>query len=246
MFSIFRRKVFLVDYLHGLIDIHNHILPGIDDGAKNTDESLAMIKAFAEFGVKNFVFTPHIMNHYYPNTPKTIMASYEILQEAIDKSGIQDVRTAYAAEHMVDDEFEALLKANNIVSLKSQHLLIEMSYLQPSFGFDHAVRKILERPYFPVLAHPERYNYYHKEPEVYKELKSQGVQFQLNLLSLSGYYGSEIQKMAVKLLNEGLIDYCASDAHNMKHIEAIKEIRISRKVLSKILPVVENTIQTFF
>ena len=246
MFSIFRRKLFLADYLHGLIDIHNHILPGIDDGAKSLDDSIAMIKAFAELGINNYVFTPHIMNHYYPNTPKSIEDSFTLLTEGLTRQGMDGVKMDFAAEHMIDEEFEERLEKNAVVPLRNFHLLIEMSYLQPSFSFDYAVDKIIERKLFPILAHPERYNYYHKDPGIYKNLKNRGIQMQLNMLSLSGHYGSEIQKMAFKLLDEGLFDYCASDAHSIKHIQGIKEIKISRKVLTRILPVIENTIETFY
>ncbi|WP_431123986.1 tyrosine-protein phosphatase [Flagellimonas flava] len=246
MFNFFNRKVFLADYLHGLVDIHNHILPGIDDGAKTVDESLSLIKAFAAYGVTNFVFTPHIMNHYYPNTPDSIRTSFELLQSELEKQDVENVKIDYAAEHMIDDEFEPLLENNGVVPLKTEHLLVEMSYLQPAFGFDSAVKKIFEQKYFPILAHPERYSYFHQQPQIYSELKSNGVQLQLNLLSVSGYYGSEIQRIALKLLDDELYDYCASDAHHIRHITALKEINVSQKVLSKILPVIENTIQTFY
>ena len=246
MFTFFQKKIFLADYLHGLVDIHNHILPGIDDGAKTVDESLALINAFAEYGVTNFVFTPHIMNHYYPNTPDSIKTSFELLQSELEKQGLHDIKIDYAAEHMIDDEFEALVESDGIVPLRKEHLLIEMSYLQPSFSFDNSIKKIFESRYFPILAHPERYSYFHKDPGIYSKLKSQGIQLQLNLLSLSGYYGPEIQKTAFKLLDDGLFHYCASDAHNLKHLDAITKINISQKILAKILPVIENTIQTFY
>lgn len=235
-----------MDYLHGFMDIHNHILPGIDDGAKTPEESVAMIQAFAGFGVKNFVFTPHIMNHYHPNTPKSIKDAFELLKGVLEKQGVGDIKIDFAAEHMIDDEFESLMDQDRIVPLKKEYMLIEMSYLQASFSFDYAVKKIQEHGYFPILAHPERYNYYHQDPKIYTELRSDGIQFQLNLLSLSGYYGSEIQKMALKLINEGMIDYCASDAHNLKHLDAIKEIKLSQKTLNQVLPIIENTIQTFY
>ena len=145
MFNFFNRKVFLADYLHGLVDIHNHILPGIDDGAKTVDESLSLIKAFSAYGVTNFVCTPHIMNHYYPNTPSSIKTSFELLQTELEKQDLQNIKIDYAAEHMIDDEFEALVVSDGIVPLKTEHLLIEMSYLQPAFGFDNSVKKIFEQ-----------------------------------------------------------------------------------------------------
>lgn len=236
----------MVDYLHGFIDIHNHILPGIDDGAKTVEESVALIEAFSAFGVTNFVFTPHIMNHYHPNTQKTIKSSYEVLQQELLAREMDNIRTAYAAEHMIDDAFEVLLEEKTFLPLKKWHVLIEMSYLQPSFNFGSAVEQIKGHNYFPILAHPERYMYYHQKEGIYKDLKSDGILFQLNLLSLSGYYGAEIQRIAQKLLGDGLIDFCASDVHNMKHIQGLKETKLTSKTLNQILPIIENTIKTFY
>lgn len=235
-----------MDYLHGLVDMHNHILPGIDDGAKTVKESIKLIKEFSEFGVKSFVCTPHIMNHYYPNTPSTIKGSFNLLQKELIANNMNNVRLDYAAEHMVDDNFDNLLENKNALPIKEQYLLVEMSYLQPSFGFNSAIQNIVEQRYFPILAHPERYLYYHQKYDVYKGFKSRGILFQLNFLSLSGYYGSEIQKTAGKLLDEGLIEFAASDVHNMRQLNAIKEIKISTKTLNRILPVIENTIKVFY
>ncbi len=246
MFSFFQKKVFLADYLHGLVDIHNHILPGIDDGAKTVDESIGLINGFKNLGVTNFICTPHIMHNYYPNTPETIKSSYDKLQAELDKQNMVSASLDFSAEHMIDDNFESILENGEIMPLKNDYLLVEMSYLQASFNFENAIEEIARHSYYPILAHPERYIYYHKKYDVYGHLKSRGIQFQLNFLSLSGYYGSEIQKIALKLLNDGFIDFCSSDVHNQKHLNAIKEIKVSSKTLKRILPIVEHTIKTFY
>ncbi len=248
MFSFFQKKVFLVDYLHGLVDIHNHILPGIDDGAKTVDDSIGLLKGFSEFGITNFVCTPHIMHNYYENTPSTIREAYQKLTERLEKNDeLSNITVDYAAEHMIDDNFEALLENEKVMGLREQYLLIEMSYLQPSFNFDLAVHQIAKRNYFPILAHPERYIYFHHKYGTYKTMKSNGILFQLNLLSLSSEsYGTNVQKTAEKLLAENLIDYVGSDVHNLRQLNLIKEIKLSTKVLNRLLPVIENTIQSFY
>ncbi|MEM9075533.1 MAG: CpsB/CapC family capsule biosynthesis tyrosine phosphatase [Bacteroidota bacterium] len=246
MFSFFEKKIFLVDHLHGLVDIHNHILPGIDDGAKSIEDSIELISGFTEFGINNFVCTPHIMSHYYPNTPKTIKTAFEALNKSLDKQGIKDVKIDYAAEHMIDENFETLLNKNLVLRLRKEYLLVEMSYLQPSLNFNDAIQNITSRSIYPILAHPERYGYFHNSFSVYESIKKMGVLFQLNLLSLTGYYGVEIQKTSLKLLKAGLIEFISSDVHNMNHIKRIKEIKIKPNTLNQILPVVENTILTFY
>ncbi|MFD2098843.1 tyrosine-protein phosphatase [Flagellimonas iocasae] len=248
MFSFFEKKVFLADYLHGLVDIHNHILPGIDDGAKTVDDSIGLLKGFSEIGVTNFVCTPHIMHNYYENTPSTIKDAYQKLEAKLAKdSNYPDLTLDYAAEHMIDDNFEELLENKKVMGLKKEYLLIEMSYLQPSFNFEMAVDKIAHHNYFPILAHPERYMYFHQKYKKYNEMKTDGILFQLNLLSLSSEsYGTNVQKIAEKLLAENLIDYVGSDVHNLRQLNLIKEIKLSTKVLNRLLPVIENTIQTFY
>ncbi|UWX56116.1 hypothetical protein NYZ99_07405 [Maribacter litopenaei] len=112
MFSFFTKKRYLIDHLEGFVDIHNHILPGIDDGAKSVEDSLALIKGFGEFGVTDFICTPHIMENYYPNTPETINNSLGLLQNALKMNELKRVHIQAAAEHMIDAGFENRLDEN--------------------------------------------------------------------------------------------------------------------------------------
>ncbi|WP_421811698.1 tyrosine-protein phosphatase [Flagellimonas sp.] len=247
MFSFFQKQEFLVDYLHGLVDIHNHILPGIDDGAKTVDDSVDLLRGFSAFGVTNFICTPHIMHNHYDNTPKTIKKVFDELSGVLDKKSMTDIKLDCSAEHMIDDNFEVILEKKQVMPLKEQYLLVEMSYLQPSFNFDLAVEEIAKHKYFPILAHPERYMYYHGKYGKYPSMKSNGIMFQLNLLSLSSEsYGSDVQKVAEKLLKDGLIDFVGTDVHNIRQLGLLKETKVSKKVLNNVLPVIENTIQTFY
>jgi len=246
MFHIFTKKRFLVDALHGFVDIHNHILPGIDDGAKTVEESIALIKEFNSIGVTNFIATPHIMNDYYPNTPETIQASYSVLKDALIKEGVSNISLDTAAEHMIDTHFETLLANKGIMPVRSRYLLIEMSYLQASLNFDNAVDRITSAGFFPILAHPERYRYLADRRDVLKGFKEKNVLFQLNLLSLSEYYGKDIQKVALKLLDKNLIDFVGSDVHNIKQLKALKEVTIVNSTYDKLVQLVRNTISEFY
>ena len=245
MFGIFNKKKFLVDFLEGLVDIHNHILPGIDDGAKTVEESLELIKNFSDFGIRNFIATPHIMHNYYPNDANTINTSLTLLKNGLLMNEVKGVCVKAAAEHMIDANFETILENRGIMPLEKNYLLIEMSYLQASINFDDAIQKIASHRYFPILAHPERYVYLHNRMGKYRKYKEKGILFQLNLLSLSEFYGKNVQQAAFKLLEEGLIDYVASDVHNMNQLQNLKEIRITPKMLDKLMPVIEGTIYNF-
>lgn len=245
MFSFFSKKEFLVDHLEGFVDIHNHILPDIDDGAKNVEESIELIKAFGEFGVKNFICTPHIMHNYYDNTPKTIKSSHKKLKKELTLHGLENVKTKKAAEHMIDANFETILESDKVMPLGDNHILIEMSYLQPSINFEIALKKVQEKQLFPVLAHPERYVYLHKDFDKYLFYKSMGVKFQLNMLSLTNYYGKEIKKVASKLLELGLYDFIGSDAHNLRHLKNIKELTVAKKHLDTVNTLIIQTTNEF-
>lgn len=245
MFSFFTKKKFLVDYLEGFIDIHNHILPGIDDGAKTVEESIALIKAFSEFGVKHFIATPHIMHNYYPNDAESINNALHELKNGLVKNNINDASIVAAAEHMIDSNFEDILKDNKVMPLAKNYLLVEMSYLQPSINFHVAIQKIASERFFPILAHPERYVYLKNNSSKYQKYKEQGLLFQLNLLSLGDYYGKEVQRKAMKLIENGLIEFLASDVHNLAQIQSLKKITINRKLEKSLIHLIQKTIYNF-
>ncbi len=245
MFNFFSKKHFLIDHLEGFIDIHNHILPGIDDGAKTVEDSIKLIKGFNEFGVNDFICTPHIMENYYPNNPSTIQSSLSLLKNALKMNNLEHINIEAAAEHMIDSGFETILNEHKVMPLAKSYLLIEMSYLQASINFDSAVQKIKTNGLFPILAHPERYMYLHNKLDKYKHFKTDGVLLQLNLLSLGDYYGSEVQKVANWLLKNNLIDFAASDVHKTTQLNALKKISIKEKTLMLIKPIIEKTIYNF-
>ncbi|MEM7485800.1 MAG: CpsB/CapC family capsule biosynthesis tyrosine phosphatase [Bacteroidota bacterium] len=235
----------MIDHLYGLVDMHNHILPGIDDGAKTVEESVDLIKGLSEFGITNFICTPHIMHHYYPNTPETIKNSFKILQKELPKHDLEKTSIDIAAEHMIDDNFENILEKDCIMRLRKDYLLVEMSYLQPPINFENSIEKIKSKGIHPVLAHPERYVYLHKKMGTYSNYKKSNIHFQLNMLSLGNYYGQGTKKMALKLLDEGFFNFISSDVHHNKHLEYLKTINLEKKRLDYILYLINNTIDSF-
>lgn len=246
MFSIFKKKFFLQDLLEGAVDIHNHILPGIDDGASEIKDSLALIEKFGEMGVKNFIATPHVMNDYYPNTPETIGNALSKLKAALAEANKNDVNITAAAEYMMDHSFMELLEKEPLLCLNQNLVLVEMSYFQPPINLNEILFKLQTSKYKPVLAHPERYAYYHsKKLAKYNELKQRGCYFQLNILSLIGHYGSNIQEAALMLLDNDMFDFIGSDTHQLRHLEKLSAAKISEKRFHKLKPLIENTKETF-
>ncbi len=245
MFDFFVKKKFLVDYLDGFTDIHNHILPGIDDGAKNVEESLSLIKGMGDIGISNFICTPHIMENYYPNNHETIQNALSLVQNELKNNNLSHVRIKAAAEHMIDSGFELLVDSNGLMPISDQYILVEMSYLQASLNFEESIKKLRDKGLFPIFAHPERYAYLRYDRGDYTRMKDLGMLFQLNLLSLSGYYGKDVHKKALALLDDNLIDFLGSDIHNENHLKHLTNIQISTKVLDKVIPLIARTSYNF-
>lgn len=247
MWGIFQKKERLIDHLKGMTDIHNHILPGIDDGAANIEESVELLKKFRQLGITRFIATPHIMNDYYPNTPQTINTSLELLKNTIDTiPDLKNTQIMAAAEYMMDQNFLEILETGNLLPLKEKLLLVEMSYFQAPINLKEILFQLQTNGYKPILAHPERYAYYHsKDLKKYEDLKARGCKFQINALSLTPHYGTNMQKIAANLLEQGMVDYIGTDTHRMKHLEKIEEIKIPGKILEPLKKVIENTRNLF-
>ncbi len=246
MISLFNKKYFLVDYLKNFVDIHNHILPGIDDGPKTVEESVQLLKGFNELGIKSFIATPHIMPDYYDNNPETIRGSLDLLRGELTREGMLDFAIEASAEYMIDHHFETVLDQGEILPIRNQYILVEMSYLQPPLNFETAIKQAAFNSFTPILAHPERYTFLHKDTSQYRRYKEMGVLFQLNMLSLSTYYGKTVQKNAHKLLERNLVEFIASDAHNIRQLKRIKEIQIERRTWKQLLPILEQTTRIFY
>ena len=226
MFSIFQKKKYLIDSIRGITDFHNHLLPGIDDGADNIADSVTMLEKFKDMGIENFIHTPHIIADYYPNTKETIGSAFTNLYSEYKSK----VPNRFSAEYMMDQHFVEILDRDEIIPLFESLVLVEMSYFQPPININEIIFKIQNKSLKPILAHPERYAFYHaKDLSMYQNLKSMGCLFQMNMLSLSPHYGGMVQKMAFKLLEENMIDFISSDAHRIEHLDKIEKIALSLK-----------------
>lgn len=239
MFSIFKPKPVLKDLIpDNYVDIHSHLLYGIDDGAKTFEDSLALVKALQGFGFSRFIATPHVMQHVWNNSADQIKSKEIATVMELEKHQIT-VPFRAAAEYMLDDHFVQLFQTGKLLTLKKNYVLVEMSYINApiqlySFLFDLQVAG-----YIPVLAHPERYLFYHSNFEEYLKLKKAGCLFQLNLLSTVGYYGEGIAKIAEKLLQKGMYDFVGSDVHHANHIAAFDQ-KVKLKELQPLKEVIAN------
>lgn len=223
----------------GFVDIHSHLLPGIDDGSKNLEESIQLISEMSSFGIQNFITTPHVLGSVWPNSTDVILDKLDLLQEELEKQNMSFIKINTAAEYMLDEQFDKLLKARDLLTLKEDFLLVEMSYFNAPVNLFEILFDIQLAGYRPILAHPERYNFYHNRFEMYHKLKEAGCAFQINLLSLTGYYGESVKKTAEKLIESNLIDYAGSDTHHIKHLNALTRIG-TKKNLKLLAPILKN------
>lgn len=209
MLGIFKRRNSAgAGTLKGFVDWHCHILPGVDDGLQTMDESLQVLAEYERLGIAQVWLTPHIMEDI-PNTTAGLRASFAELQAAY-KGGVQ---LHLAAENMLDALFEERLAARDLlpIGIRGDHLLVETSYFNPPMDLTGTLERIKSAGYRPILAHPERYIY--MDEKDYKQLHGMGVEFQLNLPSLAGMYGTEARKKARRLGKLGLYAYSGTDLH---------------------------------
>ena len=235
-----KKRIPLTDFFtNSFVDIHSHLLPGIDDGAKDIDTSIALILKMASYGIKNFITTPHVLGNVYPNSTAVIKEKLAVVQKELEKREIKGISIQAAAEYMLDEEFSALLEQKDILVLKDNYILVEMSYFSAPMNLYELLFKIQLKGYKPVLAHPERYNFYHSDFKSYYKLKQAGCLFQLNLLSLTDQYGKGVQKISEKLLKENLYDFVGTDTHHQNHLALLPKIG-TKKTLDKITHLLSN------
>lgn len=216
------RNLTSLDWLD--LDVHSHLLPGIDDGSPDLDTSLSYIGRLEILGLKRFYATPHVHMELYPNTVITIRSALGRLQQALPPG----IELNAAAEYMVDDAFAtSVAEGGQLLTLPGNHVLIEMSYAAESLHIEQIIFNLQMKGYNPVLAHPERYIFYHGRPERYQQLKDLGCLLQMNLLSPAGYYTPQVKKAAHYLLKRGMIDFVGTDLHHQKHLAAIEKFVLS-------------------
>ena len=239
MIHFFKQKPFLCDLIpNNHIDIHSHLLPGIDDGATTIEDTESLIKGLQEIGFKKFITTPHIMSDVWRNTNVEIN---EKLSSTIHELKVPNINTRLkaAAEYMIDSEFRELFKKEQLLTLKENYVLVEMSYLNPPIQLYDILHELQTAGYLPVLAHPERYSFYHHSMNDYNKLKNAGCLFQLNILSTVGYYGEHVAQITNSLVKEGLIDFIGSDVHHTRHLESMYK-KIVLKNYEYLTPIFQN------
>lgn len=238
MLHFLKQKPLLRDLIpENHIDIHSHLLPGIDDGAPTISESISLINQMNAVGFKNIITTPHIITNIWENTETSIQNVHQETLKGI-KGNCSFSSFNVAAEYMIDSYFLKKLETQKLLTLKDNYILVELSYLNAPINLYEILFEIQLAGYIPILAHPERYLFYHSNLKEYNKLKNAGCLFQLNLLATVDYYSTGIRKIAERLLADGYYDFVGSDIHHQNHVNSF-----SNKVTVKNVDQLNKVIQ---
>lgn len=223
MFNLFRKTkkdLYTGEPFPVTTDIHSHILAGIDDGSPDIATSLKLVKGLYDLGYRRLVATPHVIGDYYRNNPIIINRELDVLKNACAEAGI-DIELSAAAEYMLDDYFLNILKQKEVLPVFQNYILTELPFSIMPMNVSEMVFEIITAGYKPILAHPERYFYYHHDFSEFARLKDLGFLLQVNLLSLTGHYGPQVTKAAKYIFENGLADFVGTDIHHLRHLETL-------------------------
>lgn len=231
-----------VDFSLVKTDMHSHLIPGIDDGSKSIEDSLALLKKFEEMGYTKVITTPHVMSDFYKNTPEIINRGLATVHEAMKQAGLK-IELVASAEYYHDFHFDDLIKQHRLMPFSGKHVLFELSFNEEPPRVKETIFNLVTEGYKPILAHVERYPFYLNQWEKIDDYRSRGVLLQLNINSLSGHYGPQVKKMAEQLIDRDWIDVIGSDCHHIGHLQMMESLRTNphlHKVIAK-----ENLLNKF-
>lgn len=225
------------------IDVHSHLLPGLDDGVQTFEESEVIINRFIALGYTKLITTPHIMSDMYRNTPERISGKLEELKAYLVEKNIS-IKMDAAAEYYLDEELTKKVERDEpLLTFGQNYLLFETNFMTEPLQLKEFIFLLSTKGYTPVLAHPERYLYLQHDPVKQEDLIDRGVLFQVNTSSLTGYYSKDAQRTAQHLIDKGWVHLLGSDCHMLQHVDLLEQTIPSRyfqKALT--LPLLNNTL----
>lgn len=206
-------------------DVHSHLIPGIDDGSANMNETIDLIKGMQKLGFSKIITTPHVMSDFYKNSSEEILKGVSNIRTELKTQDI-NMEIDAAAEYYIDYYFEQKIGKEDFLTFGAGYLLVELSFLEEPKNLFDIIFKLRLEGYKVVLAHPERYNYFVMKD--YEELVSRGVLLQVNWLSLIGYYSPEVKKKTEDLISRNMVSFIGTDCHNSHHIELYRKCQTKK------------------
>lgn len=241
MFNIFHRKKENSQLFYST-DVHCHILPGVDHGSQDVEQSIEMLRAERDMGITRVILTSHVTAETFENTPDTLRPAFEILKQAVaETEDISHMQLYLSAEYRMDEFWDKQYTLGNQIAMPGNYILMENSFHQELLGLDELLFDLKVKGYKPILAHPERYIYYAQRKQRLEQLHNTGTKFQVNLLSLAGYFGQHCRETALWLVKHGMVDMLGSDMHGMEHVKVIQDY-INSKEWRKLVPQIQGHI----
>ncbi|GAB2475145.1 tyrosine-protein phosphatase [Algoriphagus taiwanensis] len=215
-------------------DMHSHLIPGIDDGSKSMEESLGLLRSLEGYGLKKVITTPHIMSEYYRNTPEIIRLGLEDLRKAAKQENIS-LEIEAAAEYYMDEIFLDRVKAGEeLLTFGDKYILVETGFINKPQMLLDIIFNLEMAGYQPVFAHPERYQYLIADKKLQEELIDRKLIFQVNLLSLTGFYSKQVKDFGEMLIERGVVSFLGTDCHNPRYIDMLGTLPKNQKMYQKI------------
>ena len=218
-----------------MIDIHSHILPNIDDGSRDMEESLTMITEAYENGFTSIICTSHYLSDSYDCNKKDRERLISELQDKLVESGI-DIKLYNGAEAYISMDLDELIKDDVIPTLNgSRYVLFEVPMDTKVLFLEAVIDKLFAMKLIPILAHPERYSYMQENYSTYETLNKKGVLFQANIGSIVGKHGSAAKKTVKKLLKNDMVSFLATDAHRASslYIQTNEMLKTASKIVGR-------------
>jgi len=231
LFDLFKKKPEIIEDLDLSwleVDMHSHLIPGIDDGSKSMEESLELIQRLSSYGLKKIITTPHIMSEYYRNTPEIIHMGLEDLRKAVQREGIP-VEIDAAAEYYMDEIFlDKVKNGGELLTFGDNYILVETGFINRPQMLLETFFQLEMAGFKPVFAHPERYQYLLADKKLQEDLIERNTIFQINLLSLTGFYSKQVKDFAEVLLEKGNVQFFGTDCHNPRYLDMLETLPKSR------------------
>ena len=224
----------LSDYSQMAVDIHSHLIPGIDDGVKTIDDSVFLLRHLESLGFKKVITSPHVMADGYNNSRETILSGRDKVREAIKQNSI-NIEFDATGEYNIDDAMYERIEKRELLPFGKNYVMVEMPFLAKPPIMGDIVYKLQIAGYKVILAHPERYTYFHENDfSSYESLKDRNILFQINIGSLSGIYGKAAKFTAERMIDENMVEFVGTDMHGTKHLELL-DACLGLKYLDRIL-----------
>lgn len=211
-------------------DMHCHLVPQVDDGSKCFEESVECLHTLKAVGFNKVFITPHFQYPRFDNDEDDIRLRYQNLKLRAIEEGVDIEMAGIAGEYRIDSGFRSRMETPRFMKVADKYLLVEFSLHQQMMGCDEMIFDLQMQGYDIILAHPERYPYLNLMGSRMEQLKNQGVFFQVNALSLGGFYGEEPKRRAYQMLENGWVEFMGTDTHNGMYAQALVDLSNDRKV----------------